>query len=337
MRTNRLLTILLVALSSAGPVVSENSIREESVAYPNGGITLAAGLLLPETEERATGVVLIQGSGSSDRSNAWARSIAEGLAERGVAVLLTDKRGSGESEGDWHTADMEDLAEDALAGVEFLRTRPEIDPERVGLLGLSQGGHVAPMAAALGDDVAFTIAASASATKLSEQMSHEMRNTFRQAGLPPEGVEEGMKIQALAEGFARTGEWAPYAAALEAAKGTPLAPVAEGFPQTRDSWVWGWVRRVADYDPIPYWQMLGSPALVVYGEEDERDNVPVTESVRRLEQALEGREAPWAVRVFEGSGHALYEPDAEEPRIREDFLDLVREWVVGSQEALERK
>lgn len=319
--------LVLLALSPTRPALSEVPIREHGVTYPNGCLTLAAALLLPESEARVPGVVLLQGSGDSDRTNAWARSIAEGLASRGLAVLLTDKRGSGGSGGDWHTADFEDLAEDALAGVEFLRGRPEVDPDRVGLLGLSQGGHVAPLAAALGDEVSFTIAASAAATRLSEQMNHEMRNTFRQAGLPEEAVEKGMEIQALAESFARTGRWEPYGAALEAAKGTPLAPVAEGFPQTPDSWVWGWVRRVADYDPIPYWKMVTSPILVVYGREDERDNVPVAESVRRLEEALEDREAPWKIRVFEESGHALYEP--EEPRVREDFLDLVQQWIVG--------
>lgn len=305
------------------------SFREEEVTYPSGCLTLAAALLVPETERPVPGVVVLQGSGDSDRTNAWARAISEGLARRGLAVLLTDKRGSGRSEGDWRTADFEDLAEDALAGVELLRERAEVRPGAIGLLGLSQGGHVAPLAAALGDGIAFVVAASASATSLGEQMNHEMRNTFRQAGLPEEGVEKGMEIQQHAELYARTGKWEPYERALTAAATTPLAPVAAGFPQTPDSWVWKWVRRVADYDPIPYWKMVRSPVLVVYGREDERDNVPVAESVRRLDQAFENRQTAWQVRVFEGSGHALYAPEAEDPRIREDFLDLVRSWAAG--------
>lgn len=330
MRKHFLVFALTIGLLAPGFALGASSGTEESVEYSNGCLGLAAALLLPEADEPVPGVVLIQGSGDSDRTNLWARAIAEGLASRGLAVLLTDKRGSGESAGDWRTADMEDLAEDAIAGVEYLRSRPEVDLGRIGLLGLSQGGHVAPLAAALGDHVAFTISASAATTTLAEQMNHEMRNTFRQAGLSEDGVEQGMAIQRLAEQFARTGDWAPYAAALEAAEGTPLAPVAQGFPQTPDSWVWGWVRRVADYDPIPYWKMLTGPILVVYGKEDERNNVPVAESVRRLRSALEGRGAPWQIQVYEGSGHALYAPDADEPKIREDFLDLVAAWALGS-------
>jgi hypothetical protein len=194
-------------------------------------------------------------------------------------------------------------------------------------LGLSQGGHVAPFAASLDRKTAFVVSVSAAATDLAEQMRHEMRNTFRQAGLPEAGVEAGMRIQDLAESYVRTGEWEPYAQALQIASQTELAPVAAGFPQTEDSWVWNWVRRVAHSDPIPFWRQVPAPILVAYGSEDEQDNVPVAESVRRLEVALEGRAAPWKVRVFEGSGHALYEPEGDGHVIRRDFLELAAETI----------
>ena len=326
--------VVLVALVVVVEPVA-GSVREESVTYANDGLTLAAALLLPDAEAPVPAAVILQGSGESDRSNAWARAIAEGLAQRGVAVLLTDKRGSGLSGGDWRTADLEDLAEDALAGAAYLEARPEIAADRVGLVGLSQGGHVAPLAAALAapGQIRSVVAVSASATTLAEQTTHEMRNTFRQAGLPEEGVEKGMALQRLAEGYARRGEWEPYDAALKSAAESPLAPLAAGFPQSRDSWVWPWVRRVGSFDPIPYWQMLRVPILVVYGREDERDNVPVAESVRRLEAALEGREVPCEVRVFEDSGHALYDARADGPRVRDDFLDLAAAWLVATGQA----
>ncbi|HLA12106.1 MAG TPA: CocE/NonD family hydrolase [Pyrinomonadaceae bacterium] len=99
-------------------------------------ITLAASLMLPNAADRVAGAVIIQGSGTSEVTNQWARAISERLVERGVAVLLTDKRGSGKSEGKWQTSDFMDLAGDALAGVDYLRARKEINPERVGLIVL---------------------------------------------------------------------------------------------------------------------------------------------------------------------------------------------------------
>ena len=307
-----------------GPAVPDpGAFREVDVRYPSGEIELAAALLLPESPGPHPGAVILQGSGSSDRTNSWARGFAEAMARRGIVVLLTDKRGSGASEGDWREVGFDELARDALAGVAFLGDRPEVRPDAVGLVGLSQGGHVAPLAADLSPEVAFVVTVSSSATTMNEQIDHEMRNTFRQAGLGDERVEEGMALQALAVDYVRTGRWEPYERALEAALSGPLAPVAEGFPQSRDSWVWEWARKVGDYDPIPHWKALDQPVLVLYGEEDEHDNVPVGESVRRLREALSERAAPWDVVTFPGSGHALYPPDATEPIVRRDALDLL--------------
>jgi dipeptidyl aminopeptidase/acylaminoacyl peptidase len=302
--------------------------EEESVHYPSGELRLAAALLSPAGRGPFPAAVVIQGSGASDRTNQWARDIAEAMALRGIAVLLTDKRGSGQSAGDWRTADFDELAQDVHAGVEFLRQRPEIDPDEVGLVGLSQGGQIAPLVASRAQEtVDFVVAVSSSATPLMDQVNHEMRNTFRQAGLDDAQVERGMQLQALTGEFLRTDRWEPYEAALQQALESELAPVAKGFPATRDSWVWGWWRGVIDYDPLPYWQRSRQPVLVALGERDEENNVPVAESVRRLEHALAGRSAPYEVHVFPGSGHALYEPDATEPTIRKDFVQLLVEWI----------
>ncbi|MGH7477585.1 MAG: alpha/beta hydrolase family protein [Longimicrobiales bacterium] len=107
----------------------------------------AAGLIRPAAAGAYPAAVIIQGSGASDRANAWARSIAEVVATTGSVVLLTDKRGTGASEGDWRTTDFHELARDAFAGVAYLGRPPDVQPERIGLVGLSQGGWVAPVTA----------------------------------------------------------------------------------------------------------------------------------------------------------------------------------------------
>ena len=290
------------------------SIHEESVTYRNGSTELGAALLIPAGAKKAPAAVIIQGSGESDRNNAWAAAIAESMAKRGIVVLLTDKR------KEWKEAGFEELAGDALAGVKLLQSRPEVDPRRVGLVGLSQGGHIAPLAASKSEDVAFVVDVSGSATTPAEQVDHEMRNTFRQAGLSEEDVAKGMEIQRLAGEYIRKGAWKPYRDALDAASQTNLAPIARGFPQTEDSWVWRFWRKVGDYDPIVHWKSNPQPALVVYGAEDEKDNVPVAESVRRL------KETKVTVKVFEGSGHALYAPGKRE--LHPEFVELLTDWIL---------
>ena len=156
-------TSLAAVQSARAPTLSaaliQSTLRShsEDVRYKNGAMTLAALLLIPEASKPLAGAVIIQGSGASDRTNRWARAIAEILVGKGIAVLLTDKRGSGKSDGNWQTSSFDDLAADALAGADYLRARKEIDAGRVGLVGLSQGGWIAPLAAARSENIAFVI------------------------------------------------------------------------------------------------------------------------------------------------------------------------------------
>lgn len=320
-----------VLLLSAMPIGLEpdavaSKPRNQDVRYKSGELELAAELILPEVEGRAPGAVIIQGSGDSDRSNGWAAAIAGVLADAGVAVLLTDKRGCGASGGSWLTADFQDLADDALAGVAYLRGRPEVDPERVGVVGLSQGGWVAPIAAARSPDVAFVIDISGASVGFAEQVTVEMANTSRQAGLSDDGVQTVLELNSAAGRYGLTGEWEPYAALREAGLQTEARPVVAGFPATPEDPKWSFIRGVGAYDPMPYWTVVRQPVLVVYGQEDEGDNVPVAESVRRLEHAFDiTRKKNAEIVVIPGAGHGFIETGRS--RLMSEFVETLAGWV----------
>lgn len=321
----------VLALSAAVPAAGQcdSTWHVEEVAFEGvDGVALAGVVYVPEGKGPFPGAVLIQGSGSSDRTNSWARTFAETLACSGVVTLLPDKRGSGSSEGDWMDASFEILARDALAGVERLREYAAIKDDRVGLVGLSQGGFVAPLAASLGE-VAWVVDVSGAAVTLAEQIRHEMKNTARSAGLSDEEVAAVLEIQRLAERYVQTGAWDPYADALAAAEGTPWAEIAAGYPGTPDAPIWDWIRLNALYDPIPYWKSVDVPVLVVYGAEDEEDNLPVSESVERLEKAFSESAVERSIRVIPGAGHALWAPDAtqENLKLHADLVALLGNWI----------
>jgi uncharacterized protein len=322
-----LIALCLLAPAAAGAQIPADApYRTEEVRYANGDVTLAGLLMLPDTDGPVPGAVIIQGSGRSDRTNQWARAIAEELVRGGVAVLLTDKRGSGASGGDWQMAGFDDLAGDALAGVAALRARAEIDPARVGLAGLSQGGWIAPLAAARSPDVAFVIDVSGAAVSYAEQSFHEMGNTARQAGLSDAGVAEVLALNRAAGEFLINGDWAAYERALQHALGTEARPVAEGFPAAQDAQIWTFLRKSFAYDPMPYWLVLRQPVLVLLGAEDERDNVPVAASVQRLETgfASTGKRNGRVV-VVPGAGHSFIDHTTRE--LMPAFTQALAAWV----------
>src|SRR5439155_12086266 len=133
-------------------------VAEEVTVQTPMGHTLAGTLTLPKgasAAHRAGAIVTITGSGPQERDEAIGlqgyrpfRQYADSLGRRGIAVLRMDDRGTAASKGTFHGATSADFAEDIRAGLAYLRTRPEIDSTRLGLLGHSEGALIAPMVAA---------------------------------------------------------------------------------------------------------------------------------------------------------------------------------------------
>ena len=107
------------------------------------------------------------------------------LIRRGMAVLGYDKRGVGGSTGDWNTASFDDLAGDVVAAFEYLKTRSDIDPAQIGLLGVSQAGWIMPLAAVRAKDIAFLISISGAGIPAAETTIDQAQNEMTASGMPP--------------------------------------------------------------------------------------------------------------------------------------------------------
>jgi hypothetical protein len=248
---------------------------------------------VPQAVPAELGTVVLHGSGTSDRDNLWYLQFVHALAARGVAVLFPDKRGSGRSAGEWQTADFDVLAGDAAAGVEALAAATGLEPGAIGALGMSQGGHIAPLVPLKAPGLAFVVNVSGGAVTMDESLRHETVETLVQKGLPR-----------------------PLARLLE--------PAASAVPKRRGR---TWWRLNGAWDPLPYWRRLEIPALVLYGAEDERDNVPVTRSVERLRRADRDSPGTIAIEVVPGAGHAFFAADRR--HVRGDVLETVADWVAA--------
>src|SRR5919108_440723 len=143
------------ALNVGYPVVEQISLRaavrlpiaRENVTFPSERATIAGWLWRPAGPGRHPAVVIVHGSGPAVRSQDYLQHVVHLFAPHGLAVLIYDKRGSGRSTGVYpgdspSEPTFRTLSDDVLAGVRYLRSRADIDPARVGLWGLSQGGWV---------------------------------------------------------------------------------------------------------------------------------------------------------------------------------------------------
>ncbi len=172
----------------------------EDVAYENkaAGVTLAGTLTLPQSQGPFPTVLLIAGSGPCDRNESLMGHkpfmvLADHLTRQGIAVLRVDKRGVGASTGDYGAATSTDFASDVLAGVQYLKARQEIDSKRIGLIGHSEGGIIAPMVAAQSRDVAFIVLLAAPGVN-GEEILYEQGALCQRA----EGVPEDIIVRHIA-------------------------------------------------------------------------------------------------------------------------------------------
>jgi uncharacterized protein len=137
---------------------------EEEVVYqnPSANVSIAGTLTLPKGKGPFPAVLLIAGSGPSDRDESALGHkpflvLADHLTRQGIAVLRADKRGVGKTTGTFGNTGIQELASDALAGVNYLKSRPEVDAKRIGLIGHSEGGGVAPLVATQSPDVSYIV------------------------------------------------------------------------------------------------------------------------------------------------------------------------------------
>ena len=155
----------VVTLALLGACQADSPSRPSAVSggtFPSGDIRLGYTLDLPSGAGPFPAIVFGHGSGRATRDEA--RGLALRLVAAGFAVLRYDKRGVGESTGVYEGVGVGNstrmlglLADDMAAGVAFLRTRPEIDPRRIGLMGVSQAGWIIPLAAQRAPNVAFMV------------------------------------------------------------------------------------------------------------------------------------------------------------------------------------
>ncbi len=273
------------------------------VSYPNksGGVTLAGTLTEPESPGPFPALILISGSGAQDRDETIFEHkpflvLADALTRRGVAVLRIDDRGVGGSTGNTMKSTSDDFAGDVLAGIAFLKARSEIDGTRIGLMGHSEGGIIAPMVASRSSDVAFIILMAGTGLPGEEILYLQGQAILKAMGAGEKSLKRQLDVQKRLFEILKTekDEKAAEAKMRESAKawteslseaerkaiGNADAFLSAQFKMVQSPWF----RYFLTYDPRPALAKVHCPVLAIIGEKDRQ--VPVKENLSQIEAAL---------------------------------------------------
>ncbi len=324
----------------------------EEVLYDNksANLKLAGTLTLPKGPGPFPAAILITGSGPQDRNEEifehkpfWV--IADHLTQAGIAVLRVDDRGVGGSTtgDDPEAATSFDFATDVSAGMDFLQTHPRIDKEKIGLIGHSEGGTIAPIVTTLRKDVAFAVLLAGVGVRGDKLLVSQNEAIMRASGIDAATIEKTCSVQARL--FALAGDASLSSEELKAAltdaiqadedfrNATPeeqKAGLAQGLAQLMNPWLMTFIR----YDPRDVLMAMTCPVLAVNGELDLQ--VPFEENLAAIGAALKAGQHPdYTIRSFPRLNHLFQHCDkglvTEYGEIEETFsvevLDVMTEWI----------
>lgn len=325
----------------------------------SGEATLRGELVLPAGEGPHPSIVLLHGAAWGERR--FNRVFAEAFARAGIAALNFDRRGTGESTGD-PTQDIPTFAADAVAAYETLSLRPEVDPERIGLWGYSNGAWVAALAASRIPKPAFLILTGASAVSPAASEVYRRVQDLRDEGTSEATLAAVRDSWTILFDYMVNGRWhdqwdtelARAASVIRADEAlqrlrTPefvkASPYLDSVPRFDHPIFQDFKTRLKGlnpgmgFDPIPVLEVLECPVLIVLAEADK--NLPAQESLRLFE-ALAARKRAGQFRIemlpdtdhsFSGGGISdrespeLFSTPRSEEDFRNGYLQLMTAWA----------
>lgn len=328
---------------------------EEEVGYKNlkDDVKLAGTLTFPRGGGKFPAVILITGSGAQDRDSTIAGHrpflvLADHLTRKGIAVLRVDDRGTGGSDLGSLSVTTENFVGDVLAGVEYLKGRKEIDPRRIGLIGHSEGGMIAPMAAARSKEIAFIVMLAGTGQTGEEVILTQLDLLQRKGGAEPEAIARAIEFQKslftiiksepddrLAE--AKINEMlARRKSGMDARQLQEFARVEADVKAGLPALLSPWYRYFLSYNPRPTLEKVSIPVLALNGDNDVQ--VSAKENLALISAALKaGRNKNFTVKSFPQLNHLFQTSQTGLPNeygnieetISPAVLEAIASWILG--------
>ena len=313
-------------------------------------ITLAGTFTLPSEEGVFPAVVLVTGSGGQDRNEELMGHkpflvLSDHLTRAGIAVLRYDDRGIAESEGDFLSATTYDLASDALSAVNWLKSQPQVG--KIGIIGHSAGGIIAPIAASRSEEVDFIVLLAGTGIPSDELLIKQSELIMRAMGTPEDQISQTLAFnRKIYDMILTTMDEDEIRARLdllveEAMADTTISIVqdmtAEEVKESMASQLIGpWMLTFMRLDPRVYLEQVRVPVLALNGSRDLQ--VPAQENLDGIAKALlKGGNTRFRLIEYYGLNHLFQFSETGSPSeygsIEETFNPAVMrdiaEWVLG--------
>ncbi len=315
------------------------AIKQIEVGFSNKEATLSGTLLLPEGKGKFPVIIFMHGGAPEDRMAYWGPAMQ--FLAKGIAALIYDKRGVGKSRGgDWQQDGLTALADDALAAVDLLKKRTDIDAKQIAVFGHSEGGWTAPLAASKSRDISFLIVSGVSSVAASEQTIYHRHNVMLNDGFDAATISRAEQLWRQLYGAAKLCATDTLEASrlktlvndsIEKVHNEPwFASAALPYPYDTNCPTAG-VMELLFQDPLSVWRKIKMPVFAIWGEKDIV--VPVQESERDIRKALTeagNNHAEFVVMPNVNHGYLLENLQKKEwdfPRMEKGYFETIVKWL----------
>jgi len=317
--------------------------REEEVSYASmeEGVKLAGTLTMPESGGPFPVVLLISGSGAQNRDEEIMGHklflvMADHMTRRGIAVLRVDDRGVGGSSAGSPMATSLNFAQDVMGGVSYLKSRKEMNPRKIGLIGHSEGGIVAPFVASRSGDVAFIVLMAAPGVSGREILLEQIKRMSKAGGASEQQIAENIKYENIVlDILSETpNDEAAEMRIREALSGNPA--VRDAVQLQMKTALSQWFRHFIHYHPRPALEKVKCPVLAINGEKDLQ--ISPSQNLPEIESALVAAgNKDYKIVELPGLNHlfqtcktgSVSEYGQIEETISPVALQLISDWIVA--------
>jgi pimeloyl-ACP methyl ester carboxylesterase len=294
---------------------------EEELVFENGfaDVQLSGTLTLPQSESPSPAIILVAGSGHTDRNETPMGHfllLADYLTRSGYVVLRYDKRGVGESTGNYDEATSYDFAKDLKAGVNLLKSRKEVDKRNIGIIGHSEGALLALMVASEMKDIAFIVLMGGIGVHCDQLLLTQTEKIARINGVPEVEINEMVN------------QYEKYYSILKTnyTEEEKREKIKESNPEISNG-VLGmlfkpWFQAFIKINPDMYLENVQCPVLAITGENDAQCSA--VENLNGIKIALEkGENNDYKVKSMPGLNHLFQTSKSGSPIEYENIAEII--------------